>query len=132
MFPGAGRGGEDHAARQHGGGALMTTSVVIFVFDEVEVLDFAGPYEVFTTASRVYSRGDASMPAPFLVFTIAKDKNTIRTRPSLIVEADYTISNHPTIDLLLVPGGVVTTELATPTISDWISSLSPKPKIVNK
>lgn len=34
----------------------MTYSVGIFVFDNVEVLDFAGPYEVFTTASRVYGK----------------------------------------------------------------------------
>jgi transcriptional regulator GlxA family with amidase domain len=108
----------------------MTISVGIFVFDEIEVLDFAGPYEVFTTATRVSSRADGSRPVPFNVFTIAKDKNTIRTRPGLIVQADYTISNHPPIDLLLVPGGVVTAELATSTVSDWISTLSPRPRLI--
>ena len=108
----------------------MAISVGIYLFNEVEVLDFAGPYEVFTTASRVYSRGDASLPIPFSVFTIAKDKDKIRTRPGLMVQADYTISNHPAIDLLVVPGGVVTAEIATPTVSDWISSFSPRVKII--
>ena len=109
----------------------MTISVGIFVFDEVEVLDFAGPYEVFTTASRVSCRDDVSSPIPFNVFTIAKDKNIIRTRAGLKVQADYTIYNHPPIDLLLVPGGVVAGELAEPTVSDWISSsLSPRPKLI--
>jgi transcriptional regulator GlxA family with amidase domain len=108
----------------------MTISVGIFVFDEVEVLDFAGPYEVFTTASRISGRGDASSPVPFNVFTIAKGKSSIRTRPGLIVQADYTITDHPPIDLLLVPGGVVTGELAAPIVSDWIASLFPKPKLI--
>lgn len=108
----------------------MTISIGVFVFNEVEVLDFAGPYEVFTTASRVYGRSDALTPVPFSVFTIAKDKNTIRTRPGLRVQADYTITDHPAIDLLVVPGGVVTAELATPTVTDWIANLSPKPRLI--
>ena len=33
--------------------AFITRRVGIYLFDEVEALDFAGPYEVFTTASRV-------------------------------------------------------------------------------
>lgn len=108
----------------------MTISVGIFVFDEVEVLDFAGPYEVFTTASRVRRRSDASTPIPFKVFTIAGNEQKVRTRPGLIVQADYTISNHPAIDLLIVPGGVVTAELATSTVSDWISNLSSRTKLI--
>ncbi|MCG5054124.1 MAG: hypothetical protein KA712_14260 [Myxococcales bacterium] len=44
-------------------------TVGIFVFDEVEVLDFAGPFEVFSTASRVSAKGGA---VPFRTVTIAK------------------------------------------------------------
>ena len=47
----------------------MTHTVGIFVFDAVEVLDFAGPYEVFTTASRMQARIDADAPPLFDVFT---------------------------------------------------------------
>ena len=108
----------------------MTISVGIFVYDEVEVLDFAGPYEVFTTASRISGQGNASNPVQFKVFLISKDKDAIRTRPGLIVQADYTISNHPPINLLLVPGGVVTDVLVNSRVTDWISSLSPKPKLI--
>ncbi len=108
----------------------MTTSVGIYVFDEVEVLDFAGPYEVFTTASRVYSRINPSSSVPFKVFTIAKNVSTVRARAGLVVQTDYTIANHPVIDLLLVPGGIVTAELATSEVSDWISNLSPRPKLI--
>jgi transcriptional regulator GlxA family with amidase domain len=108
----------------------MTISVGIFIFDEVEVLDFAGPYEVFTTASRVFSRIDTSRPVPFEVFTIARNEISVRTRPGLIVQADYTISNHPAIDLLVVPGGIVTAEIATSTVPEWILSLSQRTKLI--
>ena len=40
----------------------MTRTVGIYVFDNVEVLDYAGPYEVFTCADRV--GGGALFPAP--------------------------------------------------------------------
>jgi transcriptional regulator GlxA family with amidase domain len=46
------------------------------------------------------------------------------------VQADYTISNHPTIDLLIVPGGIVTAEIATSTVSEWILSLSQRTKLI--
>lgn len=108
----------------------MTVSVGLYIYDEIEVLDFAGPYEVLTTASRVFRRSNASDPVPFSVFTMAREKNTIRTRPGLIVQADYLISNHPAIDLLLVPGGIITAELAAPQVLDWIANLSPTPQII--
>ena len=34
----------------------MTITIGLHVFDQVEVLDFAGPFEVFTTAARVHRR----------------------------------------------------------------------------
>jgi hypothetical protein len=37
--------------------SVMTHTVGIFVFNDIEVLDFAGPYEVFTTAARMHARG---------------------------------------------------------------------------
>ncbi len=53
----------------------MTNCVGIFVFDNVEVLDFAGPYEVFTTASRVYGKYNLlSSVAPFEVSPLEKQK----------------------------------------------------------
>jgi transcriptional regulator GlxA family with amidase domain len=108
----------------------MTISVGIYVFDDVEVLDLAGPYEVFTTAARVSRLMDASRAIPFDVFTIARDKTTIRTRPGLILEADHTLSDHPSIDLLLIPGGVVADELATPAVCEWIATVSPRPALI--
>jgi transcriptional regulator GlxA family with amidase domain len=95
-------------------------SVAIFVFPEVEVLDFAGPYEVFTTASRVFQSEEPSAPAPFTVFTVSREAGTIRARAGLVVLPDYTFANHPAIDLLIVPGGIVSAECKIPAVTEWI------------
>ncbi|MDP2367595.1 DJ-1/PfpI family protein [Rhodoferax sp.] len=107
----------------------MTTSVAIFVFPDAEVLDFAGPYEVFTTASRVFRKKHTSEPDPFTVFTVARQSGTVRARAGLVVTPDYTFTNHPPIDLLIIPGGVVTAELETPAVKDWIAHTAAMTKV---
>ncbi len=102
----------------------MTRSVGIFVFEEVEVLDFAGPYEVFTTASRVSTRMNPAAPAPFRVFTVGHTASPLRARAGLSVFPDAEFSNHPRIDVLIVPGGIVTAELAKPEVAKWIAASS--------
>ena len=102
----------------------MTATVGIFVFENVEVLDFAGPYEVFTTASRVHRRSRPSDPDPFKVFTIGRTGTPIRARAGLGVHPDYHFTNHPPIDILVIPGGVVTQELAEPETAIWITTSS--------
>jgi transcriptional regulator GlxA family with amidase domain len=98
----------------------MTLAVAIYVFPEVEVLDFAGPYEVFTTASRVHRKKALPGPEPFKVFTVARESGTVRARAGLEVAPDFTFAQHPPIDLLMIPGGVVSTELETPAVAAWI------------
>ncbi|GAB3519013.1 DJ-1/PfpI family protein [Emticicia fontis] len=74
-------------------------SVAIFIFDEVEVLDFTGPFEIFGVAGK--QGGKAGY---FDVFTVA-EKPKIAARNNLIVEATYTFEDCPTPDILLIPGG---------------------------
>ncbi len=102
----------------------MTTSIAIYLFPDVEVLDFAGPYEVFTTASRVSRRHDAGAAEIFRVFTVARTAGLVRARAGLEVRPDHTIVDHPRIDVLVVPGGVVTQELDCPETIDWIAKRS--------
>jgi transcriptional regulator GlxA family with amidase domain len=98
----------------------MTTAVGIYVFDDVEVLDFCGPYEVFTTASRVFKRINPALAEPFIVFTVAREAGPIKARAGLVVQPDYVFAEHPPIETLLVPGGVVTAELRRPEVAAWI------------
>lgn len=103
----------------------MTYSVGIFVFDNVEVLDFAGPYEVFTTASRVYEKQNLlSSTTPFEVCTIGKTKEPVRARAGLKIDPDFDFKTHQNIDVLLVPGGVITEVLKDASVINWITSIS--------
>jgi transcriptional regulator GlxA family with amidase domain len=82
-------------------------SVGILVFDDVEVLDFAGPFEVFSrtrlTPGVESRRSDES--APFNVFTVAPRSGPIVATGGLHVVPDFDFGTSPTIDLLVVPGG---------------------------
>jgi transcriptional regulator GlxA family with amidase domain len=100
----------------------MTLTVGIYLFDAVEVLDFAGPFEVFSTASRVYPVS----PKPFQVITIARGSPFITARGGLRVRASHTTDSHPPIDVLVIPGGVVSAQLELPEVIDWIALNAPR------
>ncbi len=74
-------------------------SVGIFIFNDVEVLDFAGPYEVFSVASEMHDY------KYFNVFTISENGELIKTINGLKVQPDYSFHSHPDIDILIIPGG---------------------------
>ena len=99
----------------------MTLRVGIYVYDQVEVLDFAGPYEVFSTATRVAARLTPGMPAPFTAALIAREARLVSARAGLEVRPNFTIDDHPPLDVLLVPGGVHDGELARGDVIAWIS-----------
>jgi transcriptional regulator GlxA family with amidase domain len=73
-------------------------NVAVLLFDDVEVLDFAGPFEVFS----VTGKRDGS--DPFNVYTVA-EKPTIQARNNLTITPTYTFQNCPQSDILVVPGG---------------------------
>jgi transcriptional regulator GlxA family with amidase domain len=97
-------------------------NVGIYVFDEVEVLDFAGPCEVFSTASRVFCRAQPGAEPPFQVFTVGASRSPVTARDGLVVQPRYSFADHPRIDVLLVPGGVVTAELERPRVIAWVAT----------
>ncbi|WP_408010057.1 DJ-1/PfpI family protein [Pseudalkalibacillus sp. A8] len=74
--------------------------VGIFLFDDVEVLDFAGPFEVFSVTT--LRNGDK----PFVVNTISEKGNLICTRNGLKVQPDFSFDNMPPFDILIIPGGL--------------------------
>ncbi len=92
----------------------------IMLFDQVEVLDFAGPYEVLAGVTH------QGQPL-FEVVTVAPEKETV-CRGRLRVSADYTFEQCPPMDLLLVPGGPgtrVSEERLAPLV-DFIKDQVPK------
>ena len=74
-------------------------NVAIFIFDDVEVLDFAGPFEVFNVT------GEVIKPAPFNTYTVALTEEPIKARGKLSINPQYSIDNCPTPDIILLPGG---------------------------
>lgn len=102
---------------------MSKTAVGILMFDDVEVLDFAGPYEVFSRTRLVAGtdsrRSDDS--APYRVFTVAASTAPVRATGGLQVIPDFDFASAPPIELLVVPGGFGTRRLLNdePTLS-WI------------
>ena len=103
----------------------MTMQNVIYIFDNVEVLDFAGPYEVFTCASRV-NRDETPL---FEVFTVGDTLRPVHARAGLKIDPDFSLENHPDIDCLIIPGGVVNAELDKPNVIEWIAKQALTTKI---
>ncbi|KAA8711950.1 MULTISPECIES: DJ-1/PfpI family protein [Pseudomonas syringae group] len=108
----------------------MPLNIGIYVYDDVEVLDFAGPYEVFTTATRMHARTSRSDRALFNVFTIGRSTTPVRARAGLKVDPDFSISDHPPMDCLIVPGGVVNAEMEKADVIRWISDQSEPGRVV--
>ena len=102
----------------------MTRRIAIYLFPGVEVLDFAGPFEVFTTANRVHARNTPGQAPPFDVVTLAGSDAPVRARAGLRVLADHTPETCPKIDVLLLPGGVVDEELRNAQLIEWLMSMS--------
>lgn len=99
---------------------MSTLTIGIYLYDQVEALDFAGPFEVFTTASRMALRDRPEAPPPFRVVTLARHAGTIQARAGLVTYVDNGLSGHPALDVLIVPGGVVEQELQSPDVLAWL------------
>ena len=94
-------------------------NIGIFIYDQAEVLDFSGPFEVFSTASRVCADGN-----PFNAFLVGETGETINARAGYSVNPMFGFHNHPRIDVLIVVGGVHTEEMKKLQVIDWIAKQS--------
>jgi len=100
----------------------------ILGFDEVEVLDLAGPYEVFTTAARMAARmagtandGALQAAAPWQVHCISQHGTPVRARAGLVIQASRSFAQCPRPDVLVVPGGVVDQAAQCPATQAWVA-----------
>lgn len=109
----------------------MKQNIAILLFDEVEVLDFAGPFEVFAVTDEL--RGYET----FNVFTVAAEKRPIRARNGLSVNPDHAFADVVKPDsgltphVLIVPGGFGTRALLKHVYTlDWIRATAASAEIV--
>ena len=97
------------------------TRVGILIFPDVEVLDFCGPFEVFS-ATRLDEDRRRAEPSPFEVLLVAERKDTVVATGGLKVIPDVTLEACPRFDILVVPGGWGTrAEIKNKRLLDWIA-----------
>ena len=96
-----------------------TKNVAILIYEGVEVLDFAGPAEVFEAAS---GYGASGQQKAFEVFTVSRTKDKIVSQGFLDVLPDYGIADSPPPDILVLPGGGSQSVIDDPAWMDWVKS----------
>jgi len=103
----------------------MRRTVAILLFDDVEVLDFAGPFEVFSVTDEL---ADYQL---FHVQTVAIARESVRARNGLQVVPDHTLETAPAPDILIVPGGSGSRALLDQTaVLDWIRHQAKRAELV--
>jgi transcriptional regulator GlxA family with amidase domain len=94
--------------------------VGIVVFPDVEVLDFCGPFEVFSV-TRLDEERRREEPSPFEVLLVAEGPGPVVTTGGMKVTPDHTLEICPPLDILVVPGGWGTrTEMKNARLVAWI------------
>jgi putative intracellular protease/amidase len=91
-----------------------TLRVAVLVFDGAEIIDFAGPMEVFSAAGAK-------------VFTVAPTTAAVLAGDSLRIQPDYDIDHAPEADILVIPGGNPGSVTDDERVMDWIRQRSASP-----
>jgi len=103
----------------------MSYRTAIVIFDDVEVLDFAGPFEVFSVTGR------RQKLEPFDVYTVAERLAPVAARNGLSINPRYAFADCPPPDILVVPGGYGTRrEMKNPVMLEWITRVAPSCELV--
>lgn len=109
---------------------MVRKQVGLVVFDDVEVLDFCGPFEVLST-TRLHPERRREEPSPFQVRLIAPAAGTVSASGGLKVVPDHTLADCPALDWLLVPGGWGTRrEMDNAALIDWIGERAAKTELL--
>jgi transcriptional regulator GlxA family with amidase domain len=102
----------------------MRKNIAILVFDEVEILDFAGPFEVFSVTDELRDH------AAFHTFTITTVPGTVRGRNGLKIVPDFTLESTPAPDVVVVPGGQGTRALLqSGSLLEWLRTRAHRAEI---
>jgi transcriptional regulator GlxA family with amidase domain len=88
-------------------------NVAIFAFQGMELLDFAGPGEVFQAAG-----------PKFKVYSVAASTEPIVSQGFVKIVPEYSIHNCPKPDLVVIPGGATTATLNNPDVIAWVKQVS--------
>ena len=104
--------------------SIKPISVGIFIFNDVEVLDFTGPFEVFFI-TRKQEGGEKQYL--YSVCLIGLTDGAITTRGGMEVRPHFSINSHPQLDRLIIPGGYGTRQLMhDESLINWLGSFNPR------
>ncbi|OZC73313.1 thiamine biosynthesis protein ThiJ [Rhodococcus sp. 06-418-5] len=106
----------------------MSRSVAIVLFDDVEVLDACGPFEVFSVANRVADR--AGSARPFEVSLVGIDDRPVVARGGMRIGVDTTIDDPRGYDVVVIPGGVVDAVEKNARVLEWLQRTRPGAELV--
>jgi transcriptional regulator GlxA family with amidase domain len=91
-------------------------NVAIFIYEGVELLDFAGPGEVFAAAETIDGQ------SAFNVYTVAASADPIVSQGFVKVTPQHTIENCPRPDIIVVPGGATNNAMSDQKVMAWIKA----------
>lgn len=106
---------ESHLASGDSAQAPARTKVAILVFPGVELLDFAGPGEVFSACY------DAAGKRLFEVYTVGLNKQPVKSMEFLTITPQFDPSDAPSPDIVVLPGGDVLPVMADSALQTWIT-----------
>ena len=98
-------------------------NIGIYIYDQAEVLDFSGPFEVFSVANRLAK-------LDWNIWLVGASENLVEARGAFKVIPDYSIQNVPALDLLIVVGGVHLEEVHKMEVIDWIRETAEKVQVI--
>lgn len=94
-------------------------NIGIYIYDNAEVLDFAGPFEVFSTASRFLKKKEK-----INVYLISENNNLVKARGGFNISANFDFINCPHLDVLIISGGIHLEEMKKKNVIHWIKEKS--------
>lgn len=98
-------------------------NLAILIFDGVQIIDYTGPYETFGHA---YSN-DGPV---FNIYTVSEKATPITTAMGMTVTPKYSFENAPWANVLLIPGGDVEKQVASPAVIAWLQLQSKDAEVV--
>lgn len=94
-------------------------NVAILVYDGMEILDFAGPGEVFQASGRAFN-----------VYTVGAKRDPVVSQGFVTITPRYTIEEAPAPDILVLPGGGTGAVIKSPETMKWVGDSARKAEIV--
>ncbi|HVU18089.1 MAG TPA: DJ-1/PfpI family protein [Candidatus Didemnitutus sp.] len=97
-----------------------TRNVAVLVWPGAELLDFAGPCEVFNAAGH---------HRLFHVFTVGLDRRPIATQGGVVVQPEFTLNDCPAPDIVVIPGGDLRPVEGNDVVLKWVREKSTKTEV---